>query len=60
VTGARTLAPVGAGAMSAALGGYGPVLWTLVLGSALGAAAIYVAQRVALPVRPEPDIGGSR
>jgi MFS family permease len=58
VTGARTLAPVGAGAISAALGGYGPVLWMLVLGSALGAAAIYVAQRVGLPVRPEAGTHG--
>lgn len=53
VTGARTLAPVGAGAMSAALGGYGPVLWMLVFGSALGASAIYLAQWVGRPVRPK-------
>jgi hypothetical protein len=44
VTGARTLAPESAGAISAALGGYDPVLWMLVSGSALGAIAIYVAQ----------------
>lgn len=49
VTGARTLAPVSAGAMSVALGGYGPVLWTLVSGSALGAVAMFMAQRVARP-----------
>jgi sugar phosphate permease len=60
VIGARTLAPVSAGAMSAALGGYGPVLWTLVFGSALGAIAMFIAQRIAQPVRPEPDMGGSR
>jgi sugar phosphate permease len=46
VTGARTLAPVGAGAMSAALGGYVPVLWTLVSGSALAAIAMFMAQRL--------------
>jgi MFS family permease len=55
VTGARTLAPVSAGAMSAALGDYGPVLWMLASGSALGAIAIYLAQRVGRPVRPESD-----
>jgi hypothetical protein len=49
VTGARTLAPVSAGAMSVALGGYGPVLWVLVSGSALGAVAMFMAQRVARP-----------
>ena len=49
VTGARTLAPVGAAAMSVALGGYGPVLWALVSGSALGAVAMFMAQRVARP-----------
>jgi len=46
VTGARTLAPVGAGAMSAALDGYVPVLWTLVSGSALAAIAMFMAQRL--------------
>jgi len=56
VTGARTLAPVSAGAISAALGGYDPVLWTLVSGSALGAIAIYLAQRIGRRVRPEPDV----
>jgi hypothetical protein len=56
VTGARTLAPVSAGAISAALGGYDPVLWMLVSGSALGAIAIYLAQRIGRRVRPEPDV----
>ncbi|MDQ3855063.1 MAG: MFS transporter [Chloroflexota bacterium] len=53
VTGARTLAPVSVGAMSVALG-YGPVLWMLVSGSVLGAIAVYSAQRVGRPARPEP------
>jgi MFS family permease len=55
VTGARTLAPVGAGAMSAALGGYAPVLWTLALGSALAAVAMFMAQRLVPPLRSEVD-----
>jgi MFS family permease len=54
VTGARTLAPVGAGAMSAALGGYAPVLWTLAAGSALAAIAMFVAHRLVPPLRSEP------
>lgn len=55
VTGARTLAPVGAGAMSAALGGYSPVLWTLTLGSALAAVSMFLAYRLVPPLRPAPD-----
>jgi MFS family permease len=55
VTGARTLAPVGAGAMSVALGGYSPVLWTLTLGSALAAVSIFLADRLVPPLRPAPD-----
>ena len=51
VTGARTLAPVGAGAMSAALGSYAPVLWTLAFGSALAAIAMFMAQRLIPPLR---------
>jgi predicted MFS family arabinose efflux permease len=58
VTGARTLAPVGAGAMSAALGGYAPVLWTLAVGSVLAAVAMFMAQRVVPPLRSEPDMQG--
>jgi MFS family permease len=58
VTGARTLAPVGAGAMSAALGGYAPVLWTLALGSALAAVAMFMAQRLIPPLRSESDTKG--
>jgi MFS family permease len=50
VTGARTLAPVGAGAMSAALGSYAPVLWTLAFGSALAAIAMFMAQRFIPPL----------
>jgi sugar phosphate permease len=53
VTGARTLAPVGAGAMSAAIGNYGPVLWTLAFGSALAAIAMFMAQRLVPPLRFE-------
>jgi hypothetical protein len=60
VTGARTLAPVSAGALSVVLGGYGPVLWMLVSGSALGAIAIYLAQRVGRPVRPKSSMYGCR
>lgn len=55
VTGARTLAPVGAGTMSAALGGYTPVLWMLASGSALAAVAMFMAQRLVPPLRLEPD-----
>lgn len=51
VTGARTLAPVGAGVMSAALGSYAPVLWTLAFGSALAAIAMFMAQRLIPPLR---------
>jgi MFS family permease len=58
VTGARTLAPVGAGAMSAALGGYAPVLWTLACGSAVAAVAMFMAQRLMPPLRSEPDAKG--
>jgi hypothetical protein len=60
VTGARTLAPVGAGAMSAALGGYAPVLWTLTSGSAVAAVAMFVAQRLAPLPLSEPDANGDR
>ena len=58
VTGARTLAPVGAGAMSVALGGYAPVLWTLALGSAAAAVAMFLAQRLVAPLRSGPDMSG--
>ena len=53
VTGARTLAPVGAGAMFASLASYMPVLWTLAAGSALAAVAMFLAQRLVPPLRPE-------
>ena len=55
VTGARTLAPVGAGAMSAAVGGYVPVLWALASGSAVAAIAMFLAQRLVPPLRSEAD-----
>ena len=45
--GARTLAPVGAGALYVFAGGYGPVLWTLVGGSSLAAVSMLLAQRAA-------------
>jgi len=60
VTGARTLAPVGAGAMSAALGSYAPVLWTLAAGSALAAIAMFIAHRLVPPLRFEPDADRGR
>ncbi len=53
VTGARTFAPVGAGAMFASLGSYTPVLWTLAAGSTLAAVAMFLAQRLVLPLHPE-------
>ena len=53
VTGARTLAPVGAGAMFASLASYMPVLWTLAAGSALAAVAIFMAQRLVPTLNPE-------
>jgi MFS family permease len=56
VTGARTLAPVGAGAMVAALGSYAPVLWTLTLGSAVAAVVMFMAQRLVPPLRSEPGM----
>ena len=43
--GARTLAPVGAGVLYTLAGGYGLVLWTLVVGSSLAAVAMFLAQR---------------
>jgi MFS family permease len=55
VTAARTLAPVGAGAMSVALGGYTPVLYTLSSGSAVAAVAMFMAQRLVPPLRSEQD-----
>ena len=60
VIGARTLAPVGAGAMSVALGDYTPVLWTLASGSALAAIAMFMAQRLVPPLSSESDTNGGR
>jgi MFS family permease len=53
VTGARTFAPVGAGAMFASLGSYTPVLWTLAAGSTLAAVAMFLAHRLVLPLHAE-------
>ena len=58
VTGARTLAPVGAGAMAVALDGYTPVLWMLAVGSALAAIAMFMAQRLVPPLRFESHTNG--
>ena len=60
VTGARTLAPVGAGVMSSALGGYTAVVWTLAAGSVLASIAMFMAQRLVPPIRSEPDENGGR
>ena len=40
LTGSRALAPVGAGLLYTLNGGYGPALWALTVGSALGAVAV--------------------
>lgn len=45
LTGARSLAPVGAGVLYQAAGGYDVLLWVLVVASAVSAAAIVVAER---------------
>jgi sugar phosphate permease len=55
VTGARTLAPVGAGAMSSALGGYTLVVLALAAGSALASIAMFMAQRLVPTLRSKPD-----
>jgi MFS family permease len=47
LTGARTLAPVGAGLLVVALGGYAALLWGLVGLLALGAAAVWLAREPA-------------
>ena len=60
VTGARTLAPVGAGALSAALSSYAPVLWILAFGSTLAAIAMFIAQRLVPPLRFERDTDRGR
>jgi MFS family permease len=59
VTGARTLAPVGAGAMFAFLGSYMPVLWGLAAGSALAAVAMFLAHttRAAPTPRRRTSVG---
>ncbi|HEU5425185.1 MAG TPA: hypothetical protein VFU72_16715, partial [Nitrolancea sp.] len=49
LTGSRALAPVGAGILYTLNGGYGPALWALTIGSALGTVAILFADH-----RPEP------
>jgi hypothetical protein len=42
--------------MSAALGGYTPVLWTLTSGSAVAGVAMFMAQRLVPPLRSEQDV----
>jgi len=49
LTGSRALAPVGAGLLYTLNGGYGPVLWALTIGSALGTVAVLFADH-----RPGP------
>ena len=49
VTIAQAAAPLGAGAAYDALGRYDPILWTLVLVSALGSLCLLPARRVTLP-----------
>lgn len=44
LTGSRALAPVGAGLLYTLNGGYGPALWALTVGSALGTVAILFAE----------------
>jgi MFS family permease len=48
LTGSRALAPVGAGLLYTLNGGYGPALWALTVGSALGTVAVLFADH-----RPE-------
>lgn len=43
LTGSRAIAPVGAGLLYTLNGGYGPVLWALTIGSALGTVAVLFA-----------------
>jgi predicted MFS family arabinose efflux permease len=53
VIGARTVAPVGAGALYAVTGGYGTVLWAMVSASTLATIAMFLAQRIAPPAGPD-------
>lgn len=56
LTGSRALAPVGAGLLYTLNGGYGPALWALTLGSALGTVAILFADhRPAQATAEMPD-----
>jgi MFS family permease len=55
LTGARTVAPVGAGLLVSALGGYGPLLWGLVGLLLLGAGAVAASEPAALPARATAD-----
>ncbi|NTU85074.1 MAG: MFS transporter, partial [Chloroflexales bacterium] len=56
LTGARTIAPVGAGLLVAALGGYNLLLWGLVGLLALGAGAVLVTtDAVSVPVGASAD-----
>lgn len=47
VMGAKTIAPVGAGALYVLTGGYESVLWALITASTLAMAAMFLAQRTA-------------
>jgi MFS family permease len=51
LTGARALAPVGAGVVYDAAGGYQPVFWGLVVVSAVSVAAVLLAERRAATAR---------
>jgi MFS family permease len=51
LTGARALAPVGAGIMYDATHGYTAVLWTLLIASTLAAVAVLLSERSAVRLR---------
>jgi hypothetical protein len=58
VTGARSIAPVGAGVLYGMLGGYRAVFWTLVVLSALAALAALGAHSPLTHAqsKPEPEL----
>ena len=53
---ARALAPVGAGAMAAAVGGYEPVLWGVFAVASLSVLAMLGASRVGQPAPAAPGV----
>ncbi len=53
LTGSRALAPVGAGLLYTLNGSYGPALWALTVGSALGTVAVLFADH-----RPDHGVAG--